>query len=237
MISGTRRDFLRLAGGAAGASAVSVSMLWAPAVEAAVPACTGASPAVHVDASLPEPILDNSQPQRAIQARAPAGYHGGRTVGLYQAEVAAKIQTRFRSVWVRNTSPACLSVTAVEVGITMPMRRIYVASELWPGTCQHNAILGHERKHQATDDQAIRKHAPRLQQAIQDALARLGPIQASADERGAAQARLERVVQSAFDRAWDAFQAERNDLQQQVDAGLEYARVTASCPDWSQLRQ
>ena len=235
MIAATRRDFLRLAGSAA-VSAVSVSTLSAPA-EAVTPSCGRAQAPVRMDARLPEPVLDNSQPQRAIQALAPLAYHGGRTIGLYHAEVVAKIQTRFSSVWLRRGAPACLFITAVDVGITMPTRRIYVASELSPGTCQHAAILGHERKHEATDDQAVRKHTPRIQQAIQDAVAKLGPLEASADQRDAAQAHLERIVRSAFDRAWQAFQDERSELQQLVDTGLEYARVTASCPDWSQLRQ
>ncbi|MGH7126243.1 MAG: hypothetical protein ACREFI_17845, partial [Stellaceae bacterium] len=236
MIAGTRRDFLRLAGGAAGASIVSLSTLSTSATRAAALACHPAQAAVHVDVSLPEPILDNSQPQRAIQALAP-GYHGGRTVGLYASEVAANTQTQFRSIGLRRDAPACLFITDVKVGITMPKRRIYVSSELWPGTCQHTAVLDHERKHQATDDLALRKHAPRIQGAIENTVANLDPLQASADEHEAAQARLTRLVQSAFDRAWTAFLAERSELQRQVDAGLEYARVTASCSDWSQIQQ
>jgi hypothetical protein len=232
MIASTRRDLLRFAGSAAGVSVVST--LLAPAAEAAARACDHAAPVVHVDASLPDPVLDNSQPQRAIQALAP-GYHGGRTVGLYYAELQAKIETRFRSFALGRPSPACLSITTVNVALTMPTRRIYVASELSPGSCPHTAVLGHERKHQATDDLAIRKHTRRLQREIQDAVVGAGPLEASADQQGAAQARLEKVVRSAFDQAWSAFQAERSELQRLVDAGLEYARVTASCPDWSPI--
>jgi hypothetical protein len=236
MMAGTRRDFLRFAGTAAGVSGVSMSTLWTPVARAAALACTHPQPSVHVDASLQEPVLDNSQPQRAIQALAP-GYHGGRTVGLYSAQVEAKIETRFRSLALGRASPACLSLTAVDVRIVMPTRRIYVARELWPGTCPHTAVLEHERKHEAADDQAVHKHTPRLQQAIQDAVVNVGLLEAAPDEHDAAQARLTKLVRSAFDRAWQAFQDERTELQRQVDAGLEYARVTASCPDWSQLQQ
>lgn len=193
---------------------------------------------MHLNVSVPEPVLDNSKPQRAIQALNP-GYHGGRSVGLYSAEIQAKVETRFRSLGFRGgkAAPTCLTISAVDVRIVMPTRRIYVASELWPGTCPHTAVLEHERKHEATDDHAVRKYAPRIQQAIQDAVASVGPLQVSAEEHEAAQARLARTVQSAFDKAWAAFMAERSELQRQVDAGLEYARVTASCPDWSQVRQ
>ena len=232
MAAGTRREFLRFAVNA-GAAALLLTPL--PSVEATVPACGNVQPPVHVDTSLPEPILDNSQPQRAIQSLAP-GYHGGRTIGLYSAEVEARIQTHFRSVGVKGASLACLFVTGVDVDIVMPKRRIYVSSELWPGTCPHTAVLEHERKHEATDDRAIRIHAPRIRQAIQDALKQV-PAQVSAEEHDAAQRRVDRVIRSAFDKAWVAFIADRSDLQRQVDAGLEYARVAASCPDWSPIRQ
>lgn len=238
MTTGTRRDFLRVAGTAAGVSVVSMSTRWTPVARAAALACTYTAPPVHVDVSVPEPVLDNSQPQRAIQALNP-GYHGGRTIGLYSAEVAAKIETQFRSLGLRGgkAAPACVYITAVDIRFVMPTRRIYVSSELWPGTCPYTAVLDHERKHEATDDQAVRKHAPRIQGAIQNAVVNLGPLEVSAGEHEAAQARLTRTVQSAFDTAWAAFLAERGELQRQVDAGLEYARVTASCSDWSQIQR
>jgi hypothetical protein len=237
MTAGTRRDFLRLASGAAGVSVLSLSMLSGPAARAASLTCTRANPAVRVDVTLPEPILDNTLPQRAIQALNP-GYHGGRTIGLYAAETQAKIETRFQTLGLRGGKavPACLFITAVDLRLFMPVRKIYVASELWPGTCQHTAVLGHERKHEVADDEAIRKHTPRIQGAIENAVGNLSPLEVSAGGSAAAQAQWTRIVQSAFDKAFAAFQAERNELQLQVDAGLEYARVTASCSDWSQIQ-
>ena len=236
MVSGTRRDFFRLAGGAAGLSVMSLSTLRAPTAEAATLVCAHAAPSVRVNARIPDPVLDGSQPQRAIQALASPGYHGGRTVGLYYAEMNAKLQTQFRSLSTSRVAPACVYITAVDLNIVMPARRIYVASELWEGTCPYTAVLGHERKHQAADDLVMSKHTPRLQQAIQDAVLEVGPLEVAASGRDAAHARLQKAVKSAFDKAWAAFQAERSELQRQVDAGLEYARVTASCPDWSQLQ-
>jgi hypothetical protein len=236
MIAGTRRDFLRFAGRAAGASILFMSTPGVPDVQAAALACGHPEPAVRVDASLPQPVLDNSKPQRAIQALAP-GYHGGRTIGLYFAEVSAKVEMQFRAAWLSRASSACVFITGVDVRFAMPTRRIYVASEFWPGTCQYGAVLAHERKHEAADDRLIREHAPRIQQAVRDAVMSLSPLEAPANQRGAAQARLQKAVQAAFDKTWAAFQAERSEAQRQVDAGLEYARVTASCPDWSQLRQ
>jgi hypothetical protein len=226
----TRRSFLRLVAGAIVGSTPAISTSWAASLS-----CGRAEPAVRIDASLPQPVLDNSKPQRAIQALAP-GYHGGRTIGFYFAEVTAKVEMQFRAAWLSRASAACVLITGVDVRFAMPTRRIYVASEFWPGTCQYGAVLAHERKHEAADDRLIREHAPRIQQAVRDAVVNLSPLEAPANQREAAQARLQKAVQAAFDKTWTAFQAERSEAQRQVDAGLEYARVTASCPDWRQLR-
>ncbi len=231
MNASTRRDFLRLAAGAIGVSIPAISTSWAAPF-----ACGHADPTIRIDASLPQPVLDNSKPQRAIQALAP-DYHGGRTTGFYFAEVTANVEMQFRAAWLSRASTACVIITGVDLRFAMPTRRIYVASEFWPGTCQYGAVLAHERKHESADDRLIREHVPRIQQAIRNAVLNLSPLEVPADQRQAAQARLQKAVQAAFDKTWAAFQAARSEAQRQVDAGLEYARVTASCPDWNQLRR
>jgi hypothetical protein len=195
----------------------------------------GSAPIVTVSLDLPEPVIDNTLPQQEVQAKSP-GYHGGRTIGLYWARIEAKFVSRIRMAGLAlEGAPASLSVTAVEVHLTMPARRIYVSKELEPGACTYAAVLGHERKHQMTDDQALRDHAPRIREAIERAVIAAGPREAPPARREAARADLTRAVEAAFKNAFDEFQSERTALQAQVDAGLEYARVTASCPDWSAL--
>ena len=138
MTAGTRRNFLRVAGGAvAGVSFASLSTFLAPDTRAAALACGRAKPDVHMDVSLTEPVIDTSLPQRAIQELNP-GYHGGRTIGLYSAEAAAKLQTQFRSLGLRGgkTAPACLYITAVDVRVLIPNRRIYVSREIGRASCR-----------------------------------------------------------------------------------------------------
>jgi len=48
-------------------------------------------------------------------------------------------------------------------------------------------------------------------------------------QREAAQDRLEKVVQAAVESELQELAAEQKLMQEQVDAGLEYARVRASC--------
>jgi hypothetical protein len=210
-------------------------MLTAVAPESAAEICKGNTPVVTVGLNLQEPVIDNTLPQREVQALSP-GYHGGRTVGLYSARIEAKSVSRIREVGLAlERAPICLSIAAVEVHLMMPARRIYVSKELKPGTCAYAAVLGHERKHQMTDDDALREHVPRIRQAIERAVTESGPRGALPADREAGRAGLTKVVQAAFKRAFDALQSDRTARQAQVDAGLEYARVTASCPDWRTL--
>ena len=197
--------------------------------------CKGGVPLVTVGMNLPEPVIDNTLAQREVQALSPA-YHGGRSVGLYWTRIEAQLGTRIRMVGpALERAAACLSVTSVDVHLTMPTRRIYVAKELAPGACTYAAVLAHERKHQMADDNVLREHAPRIRQAIERAVIDAGPSEALPAERENARARLTKVVQTAFKKAFDALLSERTALQEQIDAGLEYARVTASCSDWSTL--
>jgi len=212
-----------------------VALLAAAAPASATETCKANAPVVTVGVNLPEPVIDNTLPQREIQALSP-GYHGGRTVGLYSARIEAQSVSRIREVGLAlERAPTCLSITAVEVHLTMPVRRIYVSKELKPETCAYAAVLGHERKHQRTDDDALREHAQRIRRAIERAVIDAGPRQVLPADRERARAVLTEIVQTAFNKAFDALQSERTALQAGVDAGLEYARVTASCSDWSTL--
>ena len=209
--------------------------LLAAVAPASAETCKANAPVVTVGVDLPEPVIDNTLPQREIQALSP-GYHGGRTVGLYSARIEAQSVSRIREVGLAlERAPTCLSITAVEVHLTMPARRIYVSKELKPETCAYAAVLGHERKHQRTDDDALREHTQRIRRAIERAVIDAGARQVLPADRERARAVLTEVVQAAFKNAFDALQSERTALQAQVDAGLEYARVTASCSDWSTL--
>ncbi len=50
-----------------------------------------------------------------------------------------------------------------------------------------------------------------------------------AAQRATAQDRLEKVVQAAVESELQELGAEQKRMQEEVDAGLEYARVRASC--------
>src|ERR1051326_4183814 len=71
--------------------------LLAAAAPASAETCKANAPVVTVGVDLLEPVIDNTLPQREIQALSP-GYHGGRTVGLYSARIEAQSVSRIREV-------------------------------------------------------------------------------------------------------------------------------------------
>jgi hypothetical protein len=56
--------------------------------------CPASRPAVQVSVKAAEPAIDNTLPQAALQKFAGKAYHGGRTLGLYRANIRARWHTR-----------------------------------------------------------------------------------------------------------------------------------------------
>src|SRR6185312_5691798 len=112
--------------------------------------------------------IDNSLPQPALQQIAGSAHHGGRTLGLYKAKLKATWRVGLRQR--RDEQATCRWVTRVALTLALAERRIYVVRGRRPGTCAYDAVLAHERKHQAVDDALIREYVPLLRRAIEAAV-------------------------------------------------------------------
>lgn len=211
-----------------GIAAVAAAGIASPA---AAQTCEAAKLTVAIVHGMPEPTLDNTLSQPELQALAPPARHGGRTQGLYRAriELGYTAQTRITDLRREPASPVCVSLASVEVRVMLRERRIYVAREWKPGTCAYTAILDHERKHQAVDEELVRRYEPRIRQAIESAVAKAGPLAVLAAQREEAQDRLAKAMEAAVAQVFNELSEEQKDRQADVDAGLEYARVTDSC--------
>lgn len=211
-----------------GIAAVAAAGIASPA---AAQNCAAAKPTVAIVHGIPKPTLDNTLSQPELQALAPPARHGGRTQGLYRAriEIGYTAQTRITDLRKEPASPVCVSLASVEVRVSLRERRIYVAREWKPGTCAYTAILDHERKHQAVDEELVRRYEPRIRQAIESAVAKAGPLAVLATQREEAQDRLAKAMEAAVAQVFNELSEEQKDRQADVDAGLEYARVTDSC--------
>jgi hypothetical protein len=190
--------------------------------------CPASEPAVSIALSVAEPALDNSLPQPALQELAGAYHHGGRTQGLYRAEIGARWHL---AIGRRDGGgETCRWIKQVKIELRLDQRTIYIVRQRPPGTCAYDSVLAHERKHQATDEALLAAHRPRIAAAAQSAIRALPTAAAVPRDAGAAEeARLLGVVSAAVKRGLAALNEERRVRQQAIDTPEEYRRVRAAC--------
>lgn len=95
--------------------------------------------------------------------------------GLHQGAMQVGYQVQFAGEVFNSLGLGCLFFDKVVVTIELnPV--IYVAKELKPKTCAHNAVLEHERKHVKTDRLIANKYAREIGVAVQEAVNRAGAV-------------------------------------------------------------
>jgi hypothetical protein len=189
---------------------------------AAAPVCPPSRPEVTVTLAMAEPVIDNAQPQPALQKMAGKAPAYGRTQGLYRADLEVGWRARV------HRDGACRWIDEVTVTIDIPKRVIYIARERQSGSCAYESVLAHERQHQAADEAVLAEHRPRLKRAAEEA-ATLPPIVVPEDAGTAADARLTGRVAAALRQGFAQLAQARADRQAAIDTPAEYHRVHALC--------
>jgi hypothetical protein len=190
--------------------------------------CPPSQPVVIMDVRAAVPTIDNTLPQSSLQQLAGVAYHRGRAEGLYKAQIGARpgvlVMRRGKG------GETCLWIDKVTVTITWPMRKIYIVRNLPPGSCNYEAVLGHERKHQATDDAVLSEYVPRFRTQLEATIRALPPprpvplAQADAEEN-----RLVGMITTTLERTVNTMRDVRHVRQAFVDTPDEYRRVGAAC--------
>jgi hypothetical protein len=124
----------------------------------------------------------------------------------------------------------CVNLDKVDADFGWDRMEVYVASEFKPGECAYNAVLDHENQHVAINQAALREFAPRVRQALENALREQRPL-AVANPQGGADTLLA-SVHARMNAMLDEFQralAERNAV---IDTNSNYDAIAALCPDW-----
>ena len=211
------------------ALALLVVLLGSFSARAATPRdCPASKPEVTLSIRLPEPTIDNSLPQPRLQELSGKAYHNGHTLGLYRMELQYGIEAVVMAQ--QSSAGLCQWIERVTVRMVLSPRQIYVVRDRRPGTCPYEAVLEHERKHKAIDDEVFRADAPRLQRALEAAIAHLPPERpVPAADAVDAKTRLVAPLKQVFQAAVDAVMAERNARQEHLDNPGEYKRVGAAC--------
>jgi hypothetical protein len=203
--------------------------------EAAAESC-GPHPAqVNFRFDIPKPTIDNTRPQPELQRLGQTREtqdHEGLILGLYVAEMGIEGQAQFKIT--TNGSSACVQVAAVDVRYFLQNRRIYIVNTWKSGSCPYTAILGHERKHEATDERILREKTPIAKRRIADALSYASTAPVPLSQRDAQQKRLAKIVEDALKKSTSEMLDARKAAQHAVDAGREYQRVADSCTQFRQ---
>lgn len=149
----------------------------------------------------------------AMTGRPPEG--GMHVSGVYRANMRLRVGVR-----VSTAANGCL-VPGVQVSADV-QRAIFVASELAPGSCRYNVVLGHEREHARIDDVVLADLDAWIAAPLRQVLAEPGVL------RGTGQ-QLAARINARFEQARAAFQSARNAAQLSIDTPQEYARASRAC--------
>lgn len=150
--------------------------------------------------------------------------------GLMSGEVMVQHRVEFMQERYQHVDAGCLYIDKIDVNIHINPT-IYVASDYPRGSCKHNAIIEHEKKHIQIDRVIVNKYAERIGRALEKILnnsgSSYGPYRMS--DLPAAQKQVQSSIDTAVRRENDLMNEERKAKQQQIDTVDEYNRVEAVC--------
>ena len=161
------------------------------------------------------------------QQRAMAqGWH---PIGLTRGEIKMSINVNTRSYPVAKNK-FCARLTSVEATVGYDDLHVYVANRYRPGSCQYQSVLAHEQLHVRAFEDAVRKHAPRMEAHLRKVARGLPPLVAASPESAAERfkERMQKELQPFFrdmNRDIDAANAA-------LDSEENYRREQMQCPSW-----
>ncbi|MCB1530906.1 MAG: hypothetical protein H6853_04885 [Rhodospirillales bacterium] len=157
--------------------------------------------------------------------------HDAKVGGLMSGEIRVESRVQFMHEKYPVQGKGCIYFDRVNV--TMRVNpTIYIAREFKKGSCEHNAILAHEKRHLEVDATVARKYADRMKRLIeklvQDRGAGAGPYPLTSFE--SIQKNMLESIQEPVRAQTKEMTQERQILQQRLDTAEEYERVRKACP-------
>jgi hypothetical protein len=214
--------------------AAAVLAVWLAAAPAAALTCPREPLVVTVELRALEPRIDRTMTRAELTALSGAPRDDTHTLGMYAATWTIQSQTQLQ--YLREEGPrrprGCVWLSSMRVTVGIDPRVIRVARELRPGSCRYRAVVEHERKHQAVDDEVLARRMPWLRTHLEQALVGLRSESPRPDAALDAFGRtLMQQATRGVTAAWQEIVAERDRLQAEVDTPAEYARVRGQCPE------
>jgi hypothetical protein len=151
--------------------------------------------------------------------------------GLMSGKIQLTQQTEFMNELYDHVGYGCVYIKKVDVKIHVDPT-IYVAREYKRGSCKHNEILKHERRHVREDQLIVNKYSKLVADDLKASLDvggySFGPYKTS--ELAGVQKRLQGQLEGLVIARHDAMNIERKKRQQAIDSLEEYDFIAEQCP-------
>ncbi len=151
--------------------------------------------------------------------------------GLMSGSIQVRTQAEFIHEKYEQADLGCVYLKNINVEVKIDPT-IFIAREYKNGSCYHNAVLNHERKHVREDQLIVNKYVGRIGRSLQDLIKGktdgFGPYQL--DRLDSVQKNVEQAVNQVVTRYNDDMNKERRRRQQAIDSLEEYESIGSRCP-------
>ena len=142
------------------------------------------------------------------------------------------LKSRMKFKIKKQGSLACVSLDSVE-GQFVAYPSIMIARNFPKGTCEYNAVMGHEKKHVRTLLNFQREYAPKFKSRLKKIIRyNKEPKIASISQIEQAQAQIQDNIMRGIEEYFEQIKPVVSARQKAIDSPEEYARVKKLCTRW-----
>lgn len=158
--------------------------------------------------------------------------HQTQVSGLMSGSIQVEHQVGFMHETYEQLGTGCLYLKEVDVRVHIePI--IFIAKEHPRGTCYHNAVLTHERKHVREDQLIVNKYANLIGKALVKIVDSQGPAFGpyEIERLPLVQQNIQNSLNKVVQKYNDSMNLERQRRQQAIDSFEEYESIGVRCKD------
>lgn len=152
--------------------------------------------------------------------------------GLMSGSIQVNHQVSFMHETYDQLDQGCLYLKEVEVKVHIDPT-IFIAKEYPQGSCMHNAVLTHERKHVKEDQLIVNKYSNIIGKALAKLVDSQGPAFGPYEiaRLPFVQQNIQNSLQKVVTKYNDMMNLERQRRQQAIDSLEEYESIGKRCKD------
>lgn len=193
--------------------------------------CDTQTPQVHVSLNTAKTRYIRTNSAATLSAMHGDGSHA--TVGgLGGGEIGLETQSQF--IVRSQGDKACVSLKSLKVTL-YAKPTIMIASNFRRGTCEYQAVLGHEQKHVRALMNFVRQQAPKLRRKVQETVRQSRTYKRVAlNDTTAAQKQIQDNLTYQLDAYQNSLLPTLQHEQDGIDNAKEYERVARMCQNWQE---